>query len=73
MLRVRVVPHGKLTTNSRVSRDGRDLNMPTGSRVRDVLVQVGLFDEEVRRVLVNGRRARLDRAVRNNDVIELHP
>jgi hypothetical protein len=47
--------------------------MPAGSRIRDVLIQVGLFDEEVKRVMVNGRRARLDKAVRRDDLIDLHP
>jgi len=73
MLRVRVVPHGRLAKNSRISSEGQALNMPLGSRIRDVLIQVGLFDEEVKRVMVNGRRARLDKAVRRDDLIELHP
>jgi sulfur carrier protein ThiS len=73
MLRVRVVPHGRLAKNSRISSEGQALTMPAGSRIRDVLIQVGLFDEEVKRVMVNGRRARLDTAVRRDDLIELHP
>lgn len=73
MLRVRVVPHGRLASHSRISSAGLDVTMPAGSRIRDLLVQVGLFDEEVKRVMVNGRRARLDKALRRNDLIELHP
>lgn len=73
MLRVRVVPRGRLATNSRIHSEGMEVTMPAGSRVRDLLSQVGLFDEEVRQVMVNGRRARLDSALRRNDLIELHP
>ncbi len=67
-----MIPRGRLATNSRISSDGTEVTMPAGSRVRDLLSQVGLFDEEVRRVMVNGRRARLDSALRRNDLVELH-
>ena len=72
MLRVRIVPRGKLAKNSRISADGLEVTLPAGGRVRDLLSEVGLFDEEVRRVLVNGRRGRLDQTLRRNDVIEVH-
>ena len=72
MLRIRVVPQGRLARHSRLSAEGVDVTMPAGCRVRDVVSQVGLFDEEIKRVVVNGRPARLDKAVRRNDLIELH-
>ena len=72
MLRVRVVPRGRLARNSRISSEGLDVQMPAGVRVRDVLHEVGVFDDEVRRVTVNGRPGRLDQALRRNDVIEIH-
>jgi sulfur carrier protein ThiS len=71
MFRVRVVPRGKLLKNSRLDREGLDLQLPNGSRVRDLLDQLGVFEEEVRRVLVNGRRARLDYSLRRDDEVEL--
>jgi sulfur carrier protein ThiS len=71
MLRVRVVPRGKLAANSRLSADGLDVALQDGMRVRDLLVELGLFDEEVRRVVVNGRRGRLDQTLRRNDMVEL--
>lgn len=45
--------------------------MPDGGRVRDLLREVGLFDEEVRRVKVNGKRARLDTSLKRNDVVQV--
>jgi sulfur carrier protein ThiS len=71
MFRVRVIVRGKLATNSRIHLEGADVNLPEGARVRDLLVEVGVFDEEVKDVKVNGRRGRLDQALRRNDMVEL--
>ena len=71
MLRVRIVPCSKLARNSRVSREGGEVGIPDGGRVRDLLQEVGLFDEEVKRVIINGRRARLDSSLRPNDVVHV--
>lgn len=71
MFRVRVVPRGKLIRNSRLEREGVALQLPSGSRVRDLLVELGIFEGEVRRVRINGRRARLDQSLRRNDEVEL--
>jgi hypothetical protein len=45
--------------------------LPDGGRVRDLLQEVGLFDEEVKRVMINGRRARLDSSLRANDLVQV--
>ena len=45
--------------------------LPSGGRVRDLLQEVGLFDEEVRRVVINGKRARLDTSLKRDDIVEL--
>jgi sulfur carrier protein ThiS len=71
MLRVRIVPCTKLARNSKVSREGSEVAIPDGGRVRDLLQEVGLFDEEVKRVMINGRRARLDSSLRTNDVVHV--
>jgi sulfur carrier protein ThiS len=71
MLRVRIVPCTKLARNSKVSREGGEVAIPDGGRVRDLLQEVGLFDEEVKRVMINGRRARLDSSLRTNDVVHV--
>ena len=68
MLRVRILPCSKLARNSKIGREGGEVSLPDGGRVRDLLREVGLFDEEVRRVQVNGRRARLDTSLKRNDV-----
>jgi len=51
--------------------DGAVIALPEGGRVRDLLVEVGMFDEEVREVTINGRRARLDQALHRDDNVEL--
>ena len=51
--------------------DGTVIALPEGGRVRDLLVEVGVFDEEVREVTINGRRARLDQALHRDDSVEL--
>jgi len=71
MLNVRIVPCSKLARNSKVGREGGEVSLPAGGRVRDLLQEVGLFDEEVRRVVVNGKRARLDTSLKRNDVVEV--
>jgi hypothetical protein len=71
MFRVRVVVAGKLVNNSRVHLEGADLSLPEGARVRDLLMEVGVSDGEVKQVTVNGRRGRLDQSLRRNDVVEL--
>jgi sulfur carrier protein ThiS len=71
MLRVRIRPCAKLARNSKVGREGGEVVLPSGGRVRDLLQEVGLFDEEVRRVVINGKRARLDTSLKRDDVVEL--
>jgi hypothetical protein len=72
MFRVRVTVSGKLVNHSRVQLEGADLSLPEGARVRDMLTEVGVFDDEVKQVTINGRRGRLDQGLRRNDVVELH-
>jgi sulfur carrier protein ThiS len=71
MFRVTVVAGGRLAKNSRIQMDGLEVTLPEGGRVRDLLVEVGVFDEEVREVIINGRRGRLDQALHRDDKIEL--
>ena len=70
MLRIRIETCEKLARNSKVGREGGEVALPAGGRVRDLLHEVGLFDEEVRRVNVNGKRARLDTSLKRNDVVQ---
>ena len=68
---MRIMTCSKLARNSKVGREGGEVSMPDGGRVRDLLREVGLFDEEVRRVKVNGKRARLDTCLKRNDVVSV--
>ncbi len=72
MFRIKVIAHGKLTRSSRIGMDGLVMNIFDGARIRDLLSEVGVMDGEVRRVMVNGKRGRLEQALRRNDLIELH-
>jgi len=65
------VIRGRLLNNSRIQQEGADVTLPEGGRVRDILPEVGVFDEEVREIVVNGRRGRLDQSLRRNDSVEL--
>jgi len=69
MVRVRVLARGRLAKNSKIRVEGTDVTLPDGGRVRDLLAEVGVFDEEVREVTINGRRARLDQTLHRNDVV----
>lgn len=69
MLRVRIVPCARLARHSKINREGSEVTISNGGRVRDLLQEVGLFDEEVRSVEINGRRARLETSLRTNDVV----
>ena len=71
MLRVRIVPCEKLARNSKIGREGGEVALPDGGRVRDLVQAVGLFDEEIRRVFVNGRKARLDTSLNRDDLVEV--
>jgi len=71
MLRVRIVPCSKLARNSKIGREGGEVALPDGGRVRDLLQEIGLFDEEVRRIVINGKRARLDTSLKRNDVVQV--
>ncbi|MBE9566449.1 MAG: hypothetical protein IMF16_06845 [Proteobacteria bacterium] len=72
MFRIKVIAHGKLSRTSRIGMDGLVMSISDGARIRDLLSEVGVLDVEVRRVMVNGRRGRLEQALRRNDLIELH-
>ncbi|MCJ7822441.1 MAG: hypothetical protein MUQ26_05070 [Armatimonadetes bacterium] len=71
MLRVRIVPCEKLARNSKIGREGGEVALPDGGRVRDLVQAVGLFDEEITRVFVNGRQARLDSSLNRDDLVEV--
>jgi hypothetical protein len=71
MLRVRIVPCDRLARNSKIGREGSAVTIPDGGRVRDLVQAVGLFEEEVRKVFVNGRRARLDTSLNRDDLVEV--
>ena len=70
MIRVTVLVQGRLARRASTDPEGQIIEMPEGSRVRDLLSITGLIEEEVRHIAVNGRQKRLDSALRPRDFVE---
>ena len=51
----------------------RVLDLPTGTRLREVILQLDIPPEEVSLPLVNGRYSELDRELQPHDVVSLFP
>jgi hypothetical protein len=45
----------------------------TGMRIRDLLLELNIIEEEVRQIMFNGRPARLDEPVRHRVRLEFFP
>jgi hypothetical protein len=71
MIRVWVTVTGRLMKRAKTDREGEQMEMPLGARVRDLVTSIGLMEEEVKKVSVNGRHGRLDSSLRTRDNIEL--
>lgn len=69
-MRVTVVVHGSLRGTSTVGTDEVVYEAHDGWRVRDLSAMLNIWDSEVREVLRNGEKTRLDAKLRNRDRIE---
>ncbi len=74
-MRVTVSVHGHLRETSAVGHDELTFVLPDagGMRVRDLLETLNVFEEEVGGVVLNGRRARLDKTLHGRVRVELFP
>jgi hypothetical protein len=69
-VRVTVVVHGSLRGTSAVGTEEVVYEAHDGWRVRDLSAMLNIWDSEVREVLRNGEKTRLDAKLRNRDRIE---
>ena len=51
----------------------RPVEVPDGTRFRDVLEELGIPEEQVSLPLVNGRHSTLDQQLAANDVLSIFP
>jgi hypothetical protein len=74
-MRITIAVHGHLRQTSGVGQDELSFMLPDagGLRVRDILESINVFEEEVKDVLLNGRKARMDSLLRGQVKIELFP
>ena len=74
-MRVTIAVHGHLRQTSGVGQDELTFTLPDagGLRVRDLLESINVFEEEVKEVLMNGRKARADTLLRGRVRLDLFP
>ena len=74
-MRITIAVHGHLCQTSGVGQDELTFTLPDagGLRVRDILETINVFEEEVKEVMMNGRKARMDTILRGRAVIEFFP
>ena len=74
-MRVTVSVHGHLCETSAVGHDELTFALPDagGLRIRDLLETLNIFEEEVKEVLLDGNRARLDKTLRGRVRVEFFP
>jgi len=74
-MRITISVHGHLCQTSGVGQDELTFTLPDtgGMRIRDLLETLNIFEEEVKEVLLNGKRARMDSTLRTRSRIEFFP
>ena len=74
-MRITIAVHGSLQKTSAVGRDEMSITVPDvgGVRIRDLLETLNIWEEEIRQITLDGRRARLDTGLRNRMRIEFFP
>ena len=70
-MRITIEANGHLKRTSSIGSTRRDYDASHGTTVRDLLSEFNICESEVRRVLCNGKRARLDTRLRARDHLEL--
>ena len=74
-MRVTVSVHGHLKSSSSVGHDEMTFTLPDagGMRIRDLLETLNIFEEEIKHVELNGKRARIDAGLRGRVRVEFFP
>lgn len=71
--KIRVAVHGYLKSCALVGAQGSVVEVPEGARVDELLQAWGMCGGEVKRIQINGQRARPDSRVRRQDQLDLFP
>ena len=74
-MRITISVHGHLCQTSGVGQDELSFTLPDtgGMRIRDLLETLNIFEEEVKEVVLNGKRARMDTTLRTRSRLEFFP
>ena len=74
-MRITIAVHGHLRQTSGVGNDELTFTLPDagGLRVRDILESINVFEEEVKEIVLNGRKARMDTILRGRAKVEFFP
>ncbi len=74
-MRVTIAVHGHLRGTSGVGQDELSFTLPDvgGMRVRDILETINIFEEEVKEVHMNGKKARMDSTLRGRVKLDFFP
>jgi hypothetical protein len=74
-VRITIAVHGSLQRTSTVGREEMTITVPDhGSfRIRDLLENLYIVEDEIKQIIVNGRRDRLDGGLRNRMRLEFFP
>ena len=74
-MRITIAVHGHLKRTSAVGTDELTFAVPDagGLRIRDLLETLNIFEEEIKHVELNGKRARIDAGLRGRVRVEFFP
>jgi hypothetical protein len=74
-MRITIAVHGHLRQTSGMGQDELSFTLPDagGLRVRDILQSINVFEEEVKEIVLNGKKARLDSLLRGHAKLEFFP
>jgi len=74
-MRLTIAVHGHLRDTSAIGQDEVTFTLPDADslRVREILDILNIFEEEVRELTVNGRKARMDSGLHGRCRLEIFP
>jgi len=74
-MRLTIAVHGHLCHTSAVGQEEVTFTLPDSEalRVRDVFQIINIFEEEVKEIIVNGSKARLDSGLHGRVKLEVWP
>jgi hypothetical protein len=73
-MRITIAVHGHLRQSSGLGQEEMTFVLPDvgGMRIRDLLTSVNMFEEEVKEIHMDGRKARLDTILRGRAKLDFY-